>query len=59
MVVDGGVFDVSSEHEDLVIPVDAKLLVEDPQLFAITIERPGGVVVSDQDRLVLLATVDP
>lgn len=43
--VDGGVFDVTSEGE-VVIPVQAKLHVNKPTVFAITIERPGGVVVS-------------
>ncbi len=52
--VDGGVFDVSAEGE-LAVPIDAKLLVGQPKAFAITVERPGGVVVSDQTRVVMLA----
>ena len=54
--IDGGVFDVTSEGE-VIIPIDAKLKVIDPAAFAITIEKPGGVVVSDQKRLPLLAKV--
>jgi hypothetical protein len=54
--IDGGVFDVNSEGE-VIIPIDAKLTVIDPAAFAVTIEKPGGVVVSDQKRLPLLAKV--
>ncbi|MEM9364351.1 MAG: anti-sigma factor [Planctomycetota bacterium] len=54
--VDGGVFDSTSDGE-LVVAIDAKLRVVNPQAFAITIEQPGGVVVSTQERLPLLAKV--
>lgn len=51
--VDGGVFDVTGG--EVLIPIDAKLAVREPTLFAITLEQPGGVVVSDQQRIVLVA----
>ncbi len=54
--VDGGVFDVSSDGEVL-IPVRARLHVGRPTLFAVTLEVPGGVVVSSRERLVLAAPV--
>ncbi|EMI58244.1 anti-sigma factor [Rhodopirellula sallentina] len=54
--IDGGVFDVTSTGE-VIVPIDAKLTVVDPAAFAITIEKPGGVVVSTQERLPLLAPV--
>lgn len=54
--VDGGVFDSTSDGE-LVVAIDAKLRVVNPQAFAITIEQPGGVVVSTQEQLPLLAKV--
>ena len=54
--VDGGVFDVSSTGE-LIVPIDAKLAVTEAFLFAITAEKPGGVVVSDREDLLLLAQV--
>jgi hypothetical protein len=54
--VDGGVFDVAGAGE-VIVPIDAKIRVEDPKLFAVTVEKPGGVVVSRRDRLVLLAKV--
>ena len=55
--VDGGVFDIPAGTEEVLIPIDAKLPVVDPTLFAITIEKPGGVVVSGRQRLPLLAKV--
>ena len=54
--VDGGVFNISSEGESIV-PIQAKLRVDKPTLFAITVEKPGGVVVSDQKRMPLLASI--
>lgn len=54
--VDGGVFDVNSDGE-VVVPITAKIAVREPTLFAITIEKPGGVVVSSRERLVLAAKV--
>jgi len=54
--IDGGVFDIASESESIV-PIQAKLRVVKPTIFAITVEKPGGVVVSDQKRLPLLAKV--
>lgn len=55
--VDGGVFDVKTDGEDVIVEIDAKLRVEAPTLFAITVEKPGGVVVSDRKRIVLTAAV--
>jgi hypothetical protein len=54
--VDGGVFDGSSTGE-LLIPIDAKLRVGKPKLFAVTVEKAGGVVVSDQKRIALVAAL--
>ena len=53
--VDGGVFDVDSESGDVVVPIKATLPVNTPTLFAITVEKPGGVVVSKREHLVLTA----
>jgi anti-sigma-K factor RskA len=54
--IDGGVFDIAST-EETIVPIQAKLLVNQPTAFAVTIEKPGGVVVSTQERLPLLANV--
>ncbi len=52
--VDGGVFDVSSTGE-VIVPITARLKVNEPVLFAVTIEQPGGVVVSKRERIVVTA----
>lgn len=54
--VDGGVFDCSADGV-IEISIDAKLPVGAPAAFAITLEKPGGVVVSKQEHLFLLAAV--
>ncbi|MEM8997215.1 MAG: anti-sigma factor, partial [Acidobacteriota bacterium] len=54
--VDGGVFDITGDGE-VVVEIDPKLRIQQPTLFAITIEKPGGVVVSSRARLPLLAQV--
>ena len=50
--VDGGVFDIAASGEAL-IPIDAKLPVGAGTIFAVTKERPGGVVVSDREIVFL------
>lgn len=52
--VDGGTFNVSSNGE-VVIPIDPRVRVRSPKAFAVTIEKPGGVVVSKQERVAALA----
>lgn len=54
--VDGGVFDVTDAGE-VVVPIDAKLAVSEAVLFGVTVEVPGGVVVSERERLVLTAAL--
>lgn len=53
--VDGGVFDVAVHGEPTLVPIDAKLPVHRATLFAVTLEPPGGVVVSSRERILLLA----
>lgn len=54
--VDGGVFDVN-EVGEVIIPIDAKIKVEKPQMFAVTAEKPGGVVVSKREKILTIAKV--
>lgn len=54
--VDGGVFDIPSSGSSVVVPIDAKLAVNNPRVFAITREQPGGVVVSRGPLLVIAST---
>lgn len=51
--VDGGVFDIPAAGGEVVVPIQSKLAVRRPDLFAITLERPGGVVVSAGPLLVV------
>ncbi len=54
--VDGGIFSVTKSGE-VIVPINAKLKITKPILFAVTIEKPGGVVVSKRDKLILTAKV--
>jgi anti-sigma-K factor RskA len=55
--IDGGTFDVTSDGE-IIIPIDAKLKAVSPEMFAITMEKPGGVVVSKQEKVAAVAKVE-
>ncbi|MCX5742291.1 MAG: anti-sigma factor [Proteobacteria bacterium] len=52
--VDGGVFDVTQPGE-VIVPITARLRVDKLALFAVTVEQPGGVVVSKRERIVVTA----
>lgn len=56
--VDGGVFDIRTDRGDphtgdILVPILPKLPVHQPARFFLTAEKPGGVVVSKRDRIVL------
>lgn len=67
--IDGGLFNVSVREassraappaaDEWIVPIDPRIRVRTPQAFAVTIERPGGVVVTTRERLLLLAPVEP
>jgi Anti-sigma-K factor rskA len=52
--VDGGVFDVPANASEVVIPIRASLMVRKPAAFAVTLEKPGGVVVSGREHVLAL-----
>jgi anti-sigma-K factor RskA len=52
--VDGGVFDVPVNATEVVIPIHAALPVLSAKAFAVTVEKPGGVVVSGRQHVVVL-----
>jgi hypothetical protein len=56
--VDGGLFDVPPGHAEVVIPVQAALPVMKPVAFAVTVEEPGGAVVSLREKVVAFAGAD-
>jgi hypothetical protein len=53
--IDGGVFDVTGT--EVIVPIQAKLRVKKPYLFAITVEQPGGVPRSAREKIVQIAHV--
>jgi anti-sigma-K factor RskA len=56
--VDGGVFNIPANSSgEVVVPILARLPIRDPALFAVTIEKPGGSVVSARERIVVVAPV--
>ena len=55
--VDGGVFDMPAGGGAAEVVVRATLDVAEPTLFAVTVEEPGGVVVSSRDRIATIAQV--
>jgi Anti-sigma-K factor rskA, C-terminal len=57
--VDGGVFNTpqNTATGDVIIPFEAKLPVGKPAAFVVTVEQPGGVVVSKQEHVLALAKV--
>lgn len=56
--IDGGVFDIRRDRPETIVPIRAKLRVLRPAMFAVTVERPGGVVVSKRERICLVAKLD-
>ena len=55
--IDGGVFDIPAGQSEVIIPIDPKIAVKSPMMFAVTMEKPGGVVVSGREHIVALAKV--
>jgi hypothetical protein len=55
--VDCGVFDVPANAAEVVIPIRATLMVRKPAAFAVTVEKPGGVVVSGREHVVALGAI--
>jgi hypothetical protein len=52
--VSGGVFDVPANSTEVVIPIRAALMIAKPAAFAVTVEKPGGVMVSGLEHVVAL-----
>lgn len=55
--VDGGVFDIKNADGETVVAIDPKILVREGAWFAVTVEQPGGVVVSDQSNIPVVANM--
>jgi hypothetical protein len=52
--VDGGVFDIPAAANEVVIAIHAALPVLSAKAFAVTVEKPGGAVVSGREHVVAL-----
>jgi hypothetical protein len=52
--IDGGIFDVPADANEVVIPINASLPVIKAAAFAVTVEKAGGVVVSARQHVVAL-----
>jgi hypothetical protein len=60
--VDGGVFNIdaaalAAAGGEVLIPFEPRLPVHSPAAFVVTLEQPGGVVVSRQEHVLALAKV--
>jgi hypothetical protein len=55
--IDGGVFDVPAGEGEVIVKIDPAIGVKSPVMFAVTAEKPGGVVVSSREQIVALAKV--
>jgi len=55
--IDGGTFNVDANGE-VVVPINPKLHAVKPVMFAVTMEKPGGVVVSKREKIAALAKVE-
>jgi hypothetical protein len=53
--VDGGVFDIPADATEVLVPIHAAITVRMAKAFAVTVEKPGGVVVSGREHVVVLA----
>lgn len=54
--INGGVFDVN-ENGEVIIPINAEIKVKKPKAFAVTKEKLGGVVVSEQEEVMAVAKI--
>lgn len=52
--VDGGVFDSKVATGEQLIRIDPRVPIRQAAVFAVTLEQPGGTVVSDRKRLVVI-----
>ncbi|MEM1422575.1 MAG: anti-sigma factor [Planctomycetota bacterium] len=55
--VDGGVFDVKVANGKTYVRIDAKIDVREASWFAVTVEQPGGVVVSERANIPVVANM--
>jgi hypothetical protein len=52
--ISGGVFDIDANGE-VVVPIDSAIRVQEPTMFGVTAEKPGGVMVSELKKVMAVA----
>ena len=55
--VSGGVFDIG-ENGEVIVPIDAAIRVQEPTMFGVTAEKPGGVMVSGLEKVLAVAKIE-
>ena len=55
--ISAGVFDADQTGE-IIIPMEAAIRVEKPTMIGITVEKPGGVMVSDLSKVMAVAKIE-
>lgn len=55
--VDGGVFDIPAGQTEVLVPIQARIPVGEAVMFAVTVEQAGGVVVSNRERIAVVASL--
>ena len=55
--LDAGIFDIPADSSEVIVPLHVELPVRVAKAFAVTIEKPGGVVVSALHHVVVLGAV--
>jgi anti-sigma-K factor RskA len=53
---DAGLFNVTTQGE-VIFPIETRIKVDKPKMFAITVEKPGGVVIPSLDKIIAVAEV--
>lgn len=56
--VDGALFDVAAESGEVIVKISPRLRVANVKMFVVTVEKPGGVWVSDRSRVATIAKID-
>lgn len=54
--VSGGTFDIN-ENGEVIVPIDSALKIQEPTMFGVTAEKPGGVMVSELKNVMAVAKV--
>jgi anti-sigma-K factor RskA len=54
---DAGLFNVTAQQE-VVLPIDTRIKVDKPKMFAVTLEKAGGVVIPSLEKIMAVAEIE-